>query len=528
MPAKPTVLIADQIAQEGLEIMRNGGLRLIVETGLDRATLARRLGRIDGVVVRSATHIRADVLGAQTTLKVIGRAGIGVDNIDVEAASAYGIAVLNTPDANATTTAELALAHLLSLSRHLQKADASVRAGRWERDKFVGSQVAGKTVGVLGFGTIGRIFASRCRGLEMRVLVHDPYVPAALIDDAGHEAAELAELFGKSDYVSVHIPLSDATRNMLGAKQLALMKPEAYLVHCARGGIVDEKALCAALNAGRLAGAALDVFAEEPASPRNPLLKAKNAVFTPHLGASTREAQKATGVAIARQIVTFFNTGEAVNAVNMPKIPAALLALTRPYLPVAHALGKLMAASCECTESIEVGMHGDAVNVSEPMIVGEALSGFLAGSLSEQVNLVNATRIAERRGLKMGVVKDTAAKGFASLISMNVVCGGKVHSVAGTLLGGAQPRLAYYEGIELEAPLKGPVLLTRHKDKPGVVAALAALLADRRININCMHVSASGEKEAAAFIGLSRELPAKTLAAVHALSAVVGAVALTL
>ena len=521
------MLIADKIAKEGLAILSAAGLKTVVAEGLSPSVLARRLTTVDGVIVRSATTISADVLSPKSRVKVIGRAGIGVDNIDVEAASMLGIAVLNTPDANAATTAELALAHMFSLSRRLIPADRSVRSGKWERKQFVGVQICGKVVGVVGFGTIGRIVAVRSRGLEMTVLVYDPFVAEAVIREAGCEPVELAELLRRSDYVSLHTPLSDATRNLIDVKELALMKQSAFLIHCARGGIVSEPALAKALASGGLAGAALDVYTEEPPTLANAMLQADNVVFTPHLGASTVEAQKATGVAIAKQMVTFFTTGEAVNAVNLPRIPPRQLAASRPYLPVARALGMIMGGCCAKAEKLEVGLFGEVQQTAEAFLVGEALAGFLAGVLSIPVNMINALRLAEQRGIEVSVIKEDTTDGFSSLLRLRIRCGKVWHSVSGTLLGTALPRLVFFDDIELEAPLVGSALLTQHKDRPGVVATLGHLLAKQRINITNMHVGAGTAGRAAAFIGLARDLPVRTLAEIRALPAVTSALALS-
>lgn len=509
MSKKPKVLVADLISDAGTKCLEEGGMEVVLEHGLSGAKLAAMLRKVDAVVVRSATKIFADVLDDRTRVQVIGRAGIGVDNIDVPEATERGIVVLNTPDANAATTAELAVAHLFSLSRRLTVADASVRAGKWERSRLVGTEIAGKTVGVVGYGTIGRIVASRCRGLAMEVVVHDPFVSDKVIEEDGHAPATLPKLLRTSDYVTIHTPGNRETMGMVGRKELRRMKKSAYLIQCARGGIVVEKDLAAALAAGDVAGAAVDVFSAEPMAKDNPLRKAPNIVFTPHLGASTAEAQHATGVAIARQVVTFFRTGEAVNAVNLPRVPADVLAVTKPYLPLARNLGRLLGERCAGRPSLlEVDMVGAAADLPDAVIVSEALSGLLEPSLSLPVNQVNAVSLAERQGLRWTVSSDHAAREFASLLTLTLHCGKSAAKVSGTLLGGAQPRIASYEGIEIEAPLTGPVLITTHRDRPGVVARIATLLSEKRVNISHMHVGSDREgKQAAAFLCLDRMLP---------------------
>ena len=530
MSKQPTVLVADEISAEGVKCLREKGLKPVLEHALSDSKLSSWLCRADAVVVRSATKIRSDVLSDKTRIKVIGRAGIGVDNIDVAAATNHGIVVLNTPDANAATTAELALAHLFSLSRHITVADASVRSGRWERSKLMGTEIAGKTVGVIGYGTIGRIVASRCRGLELKVLVHDPFVSDEVITEDGHMPASLAKLLKSSDYVTIHTPGSKETMGLISRAELKRMKKSAFLIQCARGGIVDEAALAAALKAGDIAGAAVDVYTVEPLQKDNVLRNAPNIVFTPHLGASTAEAQNATGVAIASQLATFFETGEAVNAVNLPRVPADVLTVAKPYLPLARNLGRLLAARCTGRpQKLELEMVGLAADLPEIVIVSEALSGLLEPTLSVPVNQVNAIALAERQGLKLSVSRDHAPREFASLLELSLQCGKTKTSVAGTLLGGAQPRIASYAGIEIEAPLTGPVLITTHNDRPGVVASITSLLSKKRVNIRHMHVGSDHEgRRAAAFLCLDRKLPDKIVESILAIRNVSSVVHLNL
>ena len=514
--AKPKVLIADKVSAECARILAAGDLQVVTETGLAPRDLARRLQSVDGVIVRSATKIRADVLSAKSRIRVIGRAGIGVDNIDVEAASELGIAVLNTPDANANTTAELAVAHLFSISRSLPAADASVRAGKWERSRLVGSEISGKTVGVLGFGTIGRIVAQKCQALGMQVAVCDPFVADEVITEAGFTPRDLAGMLPECDYLTIHAPLTKDTVGLIGGRELARMKPGAYLIHCARGGMVDEKALARALKSGHLAGAAIDVFSAEPPAAGNPLLAARNTVFTPHLGASTREAQTATGLAIAKQVVTFFSTGEAINAVNIPRFLQHEIAVARPYCDLMTILGKIMAAAAGSKiKHIGLQLEGDAADLSETLLLNAALIGILADSLETPVNQVNALRIADNHGIRCEVTKSMRTSGFAGLVGLQVTAGRSRRAVAGTLLGGRVPHLVRLDDCELEAPLSGHAIITRHDDRPGVIAKVSQLLAKRRLNITNMHVGQSSRSgKAAALIGISKPLPPATYQAI--------------
>ena len=400
MPAVHRILIADPIHEKARSLLASRpGFEVAVATGLNETELVERIGDYDGIIVRSKTRVTAAVVSAgHQRLKVIGRAGIGVDNIDVAAATEWGIVVLNTPDANATTTAELALAHLLSLSRHLPQADRSVRAGEWQPAKFVGTELSGKSVGVIGFGTIGRIFARRCLALKMQVLAYDPFVTPEIIEEAGAEPVTLDALLARADYVSLHCPLTDQTRNLIDTVRLAQMKPGACLINCARGALVDEAALCDALQSDHLAGAALDVYAHEPPKD-SPLLALDTVVLTPHLGASTKEAQQAVSVKIAEDMAAFFTTGEAASAVNLPRISAEQLVRSRPYQNLAHALGGVIAAMTpDPITEIEVGLFGRAAELDPRPITSQALVGLLDKRLDgcRQPSECHAARAATR------------------------------------------------------------------------------------------------------------------------------------
>src|SRR5215471_2449949 len=338
------ILLADPIHERAKDILASrSGFEVTVAVGLGEAELTERIAGYEGIIVRSKTCVTAGVIAAGQRLRAIGRAGIGVDNIDVAAATERGIAVLNTPDANATTTAELALGHLLSLSRHLPQADRSVRASEWQPTRFVGTELSGKAIGMIGFGSIGRIFAQLCLGLNMHVLAYDPFVTEEVIKEAGVEAVTLDALLARADYVSLHCPLTGQTHHLINDARLAQMKPSARLINCARGALVDEAALCEALQRGHLAGAALDVYECEPPKG-SPLLALDSVVMTPHLGASTEEALQAVSMKIAEDVAAYLTMGEAPNAVNLPRIPGEQLIRARPYQHLAHALGGFVAA----------------------------------------------------------------------------------------------------------------------------------------------------------------------------------------
>ncbi len=515
------LLIADAIAEEGVSYLRSRpGFEVGVAAGEPLEVLAARIADADGVIVRSSTRITRALLSASERLRVVGRAGIGVDNIDVEAATERGVVVLNTPDANATTTAELTIAHLLSLSRHLPEADRSVRAREWRRAAFVGTEVAGKTLGIIGYGTIGRLVAARALGLKMRVVVHDPYVTREVMEADGVDPLGLIELLGNADYVSLHCTLSDKTRKLMDTARLASMRPGARLINCARGGLVDEEALLEALRSGRLAGAALDVFEQEP--PRgSPLLDQPGIVLSPHLGASTEEAQVAAGIAIAEQVASFLETGEAINAVNLPRISPADLYRLRPYQVLAHRLGRLLAALVpEPLQEVEVALRGRAAEFDPASIASECLVGILEGELSVPVNQVNARHLARRQGITLIESRSRETEEYLSLVTVTGKHNGGHTRVAGTLLGERHARVVRIDDCEVETVPEGTVLITRHEDRPGVVGALGTLLGQEHVNISRMQVGGASGPEALAVIGISQPLTPETLERVAEIPAI--------
>jgi D-3-phosphoglycerate dehydrogenase / 2-oxoglutarate reductase len=505
MAATYRILIADPIHEEVQRLLNaRFGFEAVVAAGLSEAELLERIGDFDGIIVRSRTQVTAPVINGGSRLKAIGRAGIGTDNIDVAAATERGIVVLNTPDANATTTAELALAHLLSLSRHLPQADRSLRAGQWQPAKYIGTELLGKYVGVIGFGTIGRIFARRCLGFRMHVLAHDPFVTPGVIEEEGAEPATLEGLLARADYVSLHCTLTEQTQNLIDATRLQQMKPGARLINCARGGLVDEQALCEALRNGHIAGAALDVYAQEPPKD-SPLLALDSVVLTPHLGASTSEAQRAVSERIAEDMVTFLTTGEAARAVNLPRISAEQLGRARPYRQLAYALGRVIAALVpEPITALELRLLGRAAELDPRPITSQALVGLLERRLAVPVNRVNALQQAHRQGITVRETRTEATHDYISLVELRATSQSGTTSVAGTLLGESQPRLVRIYNYEVETVPEGHMLFTRHDDRPGVVGALGSILGREDINISRMQVGiANGKGEAIALIGIS-------------------------
>ncbi len=507
------ILVSDKLADAGLTLLNEQtDIEVDVATGLTEDELCSRIGDYDGLLIRSGTTVTQRVLDAAARLKLIGRAGIGVDNIDVPAATERGIIVMNTPDANATTTAELALAHMMSLSRHLPQADRSVRAGLWERSRFMGSELAHKTLAILGFGTIGRIVAKRALGLNMRVIGFDPFVTPEVFAEHCVENCDLDTLIAEADYLTLHCPMNDHTRNIIDSERIAAMKPGARLINCARGGLVDEQALFEALRSGHLAGAALDVYAQEP--PRDsPLLDLDTVVFTPHLGASTREAQVAVSVEIARQAVTFLRTGEAINALNLPRVAPEELHRLRPYQDLAHTLGRLLARLVDGPlEQVEVALYGRAAEVDPHPVAVETLVGLLDEELSIPVNRVNVTSLARRQGIALTESRSEESQDYVSLISVSGRYGDHCTRLSGTLLGEKHPRIVAIDNYEIEAVPEGTLLITRHRNQPGVVAALGKVIGDARINISRMQIGiAADQPDAMAIIGISRPLDARAM-----------------
>lgn len=513
------IFVSDKLAADAINYLKEqADVEMCFEVGLSEDELCAKIGDYDALLIRSDTHVTPKVLQAAKKLKLIGRAGIGVDNIDISAATEMGVMVMNTPDANATTTAELAIAHLMSLSRHLPTADKSVREGKWERSKFTGSEVARKTLGIIGFGTIGRLVAQRAAGLRMHVIAFDPFVSPEIYADLGVESVTLDDLIARSDYVSLHCPLIEKTKNLIDATQLAKMKSTAMLINCARGGLIDEAALYDALKNKHIAGAALDVYEHEP--PNNsPLFELDNIVFTPHLGASTNEAQLAVSVEIAQQAVAFLRTGETVNALNLPRVSAEELKKSNNYMNLATQLGKVLAGlSLQPLTKLDVTLFGRAADVSTHSVSVAALVGVLNGHLSTPVNRVNAENIAKRQGLAWVESVSHETQDYVSLIKLTGYGTDNTITVSGVLLGGRQPRLVSINDMDIEVVPEGTLLVTYHDDKPGVISAISTVLSNAHINISRMQVgTAENSTQSISVIGISEPLNEELLAQIRAI-----------
>jgi D-3-phosphoglycerate dehydrogenase/(S)-sulfolactate dehydrogenase len=478
------VLVSDDLSQEAVQILRQAGLDVDVKVGLKPEELEAIIGQYDGLAVRSATKVTAKVLEKATRLKVVGRAGVGVDNVDLDAATRRGVVVMNTPGGSSTTVAELALALVLSLSRHVAAATASVKAGKWEKKKFQGHELAGKTLGVVGIGNIGSVLVDRALALKMRVLAYDPFISADAAQKLGVELVDLETLWAQADVISLHVPLNEQTRNLVNASVLAKVKKGAILVNCARGGIVDEKALSEALASGRLGGAAMDVFEKEPPPADHPLFKFDNFVCTPHIGASTEEAQSAVAIAIAEQLAAYLQHGVVKNAVNVLGLPREVMEKLAPYLPLVEKLGSLAAqiAPAGPTE-ITIEVAGElAAHPSRPL-ANRALVGLLRHFMETPVNEVNAPSIARDRGLTVKEVRTAEPLDYASLVTVRITSPAGEAQVAGTVYGKREARIVRVDGFRLEAVPDGHVILCENDDAPGVVGNLGSALGAAGVNI---------------------------------------------
>lgn len=483
------VLVSDKLAPEGLRVLQDaaatGSISFDSRPGLSPADLIAAIGEYDALIVRSGTTVTAEVIAAATRLRAIGRAGIGVDNIDVGAATRRGIAVMNTPGGNNVTTAEHAISMMLALARSIPQATASMRAGKWEKSKFTGSEISGKILGLVGIGNIGKLVAERGRGLKMKVIAHDPFITEERAAEIGVELAPLDEVLARADFVSLHVPLTPDTRNLLGPTQLRNMKKGARLINCARGGIVNEAALAEALSSGHLAGAALDVFEEEPPRPDSPLLSLENVICTPHLGAATEEAQVNVAVAVAEQVVDFLVRDVTRNAVNVPSVSAELLEVLRPYLKLGEKLGALQAQLLEqAPTEVKVEYGGEVATVDVQPVTVAVLHGLLDRLLeSSTVNYVNARELARERGIKITESRTAQTGGYVNQVKVSVRTADKESEVVGAVFGREVVRLVRVDRFHLEAVPEGRILMLHNRDVPGVVGAVGTLLGEAKVNI---------------------------------------------
>jgi D-3-phosphoglycerate dehydrogenase/(S)-sulfolactate dehydrogenase len=513
------VLVSDDLSAHAIQVLKDAGLEVDVKVGLKQPELEAIIGSYDGLAVRSATKVTARLLEQAARLKVVGRAGVGVDNVDLEAATRKGVVVMNTPGGSAVTVAELALAMILSLYRHVADATASVKAGKWEKKRFQGRELAGKTLGVVGIGNIGSVLVDRCRALRMRAIAYDPFISPEAATKLGVELVELEALWRDADVVSLHVPLTDQTRGLVGTATLARMKKGALLVNCARGGVVDEAALAESLAAGHLGGAALDVFAEEPPRADHPLLKLDNVVLTPHLGASTEEAQSAVAVAVAEQMAQFLLHGVVRNAVNVPSLPAETLGRLGPWLPLAEKLGALAGQLVPAGPSeVVVELAGELAEAPARPLSNRVLAGLLRGALETPVNAVSAPAVARERGLVLKEATTAEPHDYVSLLTVTVRGTGGEAVVAGTVYGRQEARIVRLNAFRLEAVPAGHVILCENDDAPGVVGNLGTALGTAGINIARISLSRTDDRTRAfAFLNVDQAPTVEVQAALRAL-----------
>ena len=512
----PRVLIADSLSPAAVEIFRQRGVDTDIKTGLSKDELIAVIGDYDGLVVRSDTKPNKDVIAAAKNLKVIGRAGIGVDNIDIPAATAAGVVVMNTPFGNSITTAEHAIAMMFALARQMPAADASTQAGKWEKSRFMGVELYSKTLGLIGAGNIGGIVADRALGLKMKVVAYDPFLSPERAVEMGVEKVELEELLARADFITLHTPLTDKTRNILSAENLAKTKKGVFIINCARGGLVDEAALRAALESGQVGGAGFDVFTQEPAKD-NVLFGAPNFVATPHLGASTNEAQENVALQVAEQISDYLLTGAVTNALNSPSVTAEEAPRLKPFVAVAEKLGALAGQMVDFgIKAIDIAFEGEVAKLNVKPLASAALAGVMRPMLAE-VNMVSAPVIAKERGITVSESRQDDSPIFDSLIRITVTTEKGKRSFAGTVMAGA-PRVVEVKGMDLDAPFAPRMLYVNNQDKPGFIGALGALLGDAGVNIATFNLGRiDAGDDAIAMVGVDQEPTPALLAKIQAL-----------
>lgn len=518
------VLVADDLSDRGVAILRSSKrIEVDVKVGLKPAELLPIIGAYHGLVVRSATKVTAPILEAASRLRIVGRAGIGVDNIDVSAATRQGVIVENTPTGNAVTTAEHAIALLMALARRIPQAHASMKAGKWEKKRFQGTEVLDKTLGIVGLGNIGRVVADRGRGLKMKVVAHDPFISGEAAKALGAELVPLEELYRRSDFISLHVPALPDTRGMIDAAALARMKRGVFIINASRGEIVDEAALLAALDSGQVAGAAIDVYLKEPPEVTDPLVNHERVVCTPHLGASTEEAQAKVAVEVAEQMVAFFDRGEIRNAVNVPAILPEILPRLAPWADLATRLGALagqLRAGEVGIDELEVEMVGEIAELGAHALSRAAVAGLLRTFMGVPVNEVNAAVVAAERGLKIVEVKRSAGRTYANALGVRTRGKAGTRFVQGIILDVGErpePRVVRIDDFALEAAPEGRVLMVRNADRPGVIGAVGTLLGARGINVARLNVGLDQNGNALMLWNVADELDAALLGAIRTL-----------
>jgi D-3-phosphoglycerate dehydrogenase len=484
------ILVSDSLSKEGVELLQKAGFVVDVKTRLSKDELLKEIKNYDGLIVRSGTKVTGEVIAAAIRLKIVGRAGSGLDNVDQAAATKRGVVVMNTPGGNTVTTAEHTMSMICAMARRIPQATAKLKSGGWEKDKFMGVELYNKTLGVVGFGQIGGYLSKLAQGFSMNVIAYDPYLSPEKAQKMGVEVVTLDEVFRRADIISVHTPLTPETRSLINAAAIAKMKPGVMLVNCARGGIINEADLVEALKTKRVAAAAFDVFEEEPVKPDHPLLALDNFICSPHIGASTTEAQENVAIGIAEQIADYFTKGIARGAVNIPSVPPDLLPRLQPYLSLAERLGLLLAQLYEGgLEQVTVEYNGEVASLTLAPLTVAVLKGLLTPILQDEVNFVNAPLLARERGIEVKEVKSSDAGDFTSVVRVRVEAGKKSHRVAGTLHNKKESRVIEIDDFQVEIVPEGHMLLIFNEDKPGAIGAVGQILGDHAVNIARMQCS---------------------------------------
>jgi len=520
------IFVADDVSDSGLEPLRAAGFTLHKRTGLEPDALRAELADSDGLVVRSETKVTADVMDASKTLRVIGRAGVGVDNIDVAAATARGIVVMNAPDGNTITTAEHTMALLVALARNVAQANSSIKAGKWERKRFIGVELQGKALGIIGLGRIGRAVAARARAFGMKIVAHDPFISPEEAKDLEIESVSLDEVFSRADFLTVHTPLTTETRGIIGAPAFARMKKGVRIINCARGGLVDETALYEAIKSGIVAGAALDVFEQEPPPANHPLLSLEEVIATPHLGASTTEAQEGVAFTVAEQMRDYLLTGALRGAVNVPSLGARELSLLQPYLALAESLGRFQAQLVDsAVREVRMDFAGEMVELDAAPVTRAFLAGLLR-DVSARVNVVNAFVIAEERRIAVTTSYRRGGE-MAQAIYTRVIGEAGEHTASGTVFGiagGREGRITEINGFRIEAIPRGHMLVMHNRDVPLPRPALGVPDETRGINVSEFHLGRRERGgEAMAVIEIDAPLDRETIANIRSFSPVISA-----
>ena len=513
----PKVLISDELSDAAVQIFKDRGIDVDFQPklGKDKEALAAIIGNYDGLAIRSATKATEKLIAAATNLKVIGRAGIGVDNVDIPAASKKGIIVMNTPFGNSITTAEHAISLMMAVARQIPEANASTHAGKWEKSRFMGVELTNKVLGVIGAGNIGSIVIDRAKGLKMKVIAYDPFLSEDRAVELGVEKVELDALLGRADFITFHVPLTDQTRNILSREAIAKLKPGVRIVNCARGGLVDEEALAEAIKDGRVAGAAFDVFAVEPAT-ESPLFNLPNVVVTPHLGAATTEAQENVALQVAEQMSDYLLTGAVTNAINMPSITAEESKVMGPWITLSGHLGNFVGQMTdEPIKAINILFDGQASEMNLKALTAAVVAGIMRRR-NPDVNMVSAPVIAKENGVQISTTKQDQSGAFEGYIKVTVVTDKRERSVAGTVFSDNKPRFIQIKGINVDAEIGENMLYTTNEDVPGIIGKLGSILGDHGVNIaNFTLGRAAAKGEAIALLYVDEPVPADAIKALE-------------